>query len=82
MLALRSRGIQQIRTGEVVHWPAKASLETIHGALWLEVENGVAPHVNACLIEQRPIEVDGVSYAVREMRARPGEGAMFRLVRL
>jgi hypothetical protein len=75
--------VRQITTGQLVHRPATASLGSIDGALWLEIENAVGQHVNLCLVERRPIEVDGVSFMVREMRARPGEQtAAFRLVRL
>lgn len=78
------RSVRQIRTGSLTHaCSGRASLQVVDGAPWLEVENAVGQHVNLCLIERRPIEVDGVGYAVREMRARPGEEtAAFRLVRL
>jgi hypothetical protein len=73
----------EIKTGELVHRPANASLETRAGGLWLTVDSTIGQHVNLCLIERRPIEVDGVSYGVRERRARPGEAiGAFRLVRL
>jgi hypothetical protein len=46
----------------------------------LTVDAAIAQHANDAMLERQPIEVDGVSYAVKEIRARPDEGtAAFRL---
>ena len=56
-----------------MHRPASASLEQRDGATWLTVETAVGQHINHCLPEGQPIEIDGRTYAVKEARPRPGE---------
>jgi len=73
------RSVRQITTGQLVHRPAKASVQTIDGALWLEVDAAIGAHVNYALLETEPIAVDGARYAVKDFRGRPGEGVRFRL---